>query len=462
MFSAVRADGFDLGGRDQAIVCGIEAHICVSQTVHDLLERRRRGPCRASTRSARATPVDLEVGLRKMERAGAVLERGDRAVRALRAGGHARVQGRPAGDQVTRPPTCCSRTARASTATPSARAPRHRRGRLHDRHVRLSGVDDRPELRPPADHLHGAARRQLRRQRGGDGVRAHPRRRRDHARRGQPSDAPGAEQGWLDWLRRTGSRRSAAWTPARWSATSASGRHARRDLPGGDERGRGDGPVRAEPSMVGRDLAREVTVREPRPTATATARGSSRWTPASSARSCATSPARRGARALPVHDAGRRAARPRPRRFFLVPGPGIRGARLHRPDDPRAAVVKARVRDLPRPSAALARRGAGDLQAAVRPPWRQPPGQGRPRRPDRDHLAEPRLRGEGRGRGAAGVRARRGGADAREPLRPHRRGHPPARRPRGLRAVPPRGRPGPERLARLFDEFIARFEGAPA
>jgi nicotinamidase-related amidase len=37
VFSAARADGFSLGGRDQAIVCGIETHVCVSQTVHDLL-----------------------------------------------------------------------------------------------------------------------------------------------------------------------------------------------------------------------------------------------------------------------------------------------------------------------------------------------------------------------------------------------------------------------------------------
>src|SRR6202451_297426 len=39
VFSAARADGFDLKGRDQAVVCGIETHVCVSQTVHDLLDR---------------------------------------------------------------------------------------------------------------------------------------------------------------------------------------------------------------------------------------------------------------------------------------------------------------------------------------------------------------------------------------------------------------------------------------
>jgi len=71
VFSAVRADGFDLGGRDQALVCGIEAHICVSQTVHDLLSQGVEVHVARDAVGSRK-PADLEVGLSKMERAGAV------------------------------------------------------------------------------------------------------------------------------------------------------------------------------------------------------------------------------------------------------------------------------------------------------------------------------------------------------------------------------------------------------
>lgn len=72
VFSAAAADGFDLGGRDQALLCGIEAHVCVSQTAHDLLD------CGVEVHVARdavssRTQENLEVGLHKMEGAGAVL-----------------------------------------------------------------------------------------------------------------------------------------------------------------------------------------------------------------------------------------------------------------------------------------------------------------------------------------------------------------------------------------------------
>jgi nicotinamidase-related amidase len=72
VFSAVRAEGFDLGGRGQAIVCGIEAHVCVSQTVHDLLDRGVEVHVPADAAGSRHE-IDYEVGLERMERAGAVI-----------------------------------------------------------------------------------------------------------------------------------------------------------------------------------------------------------------------------------------------------------------------------------------------------------------------------------------------------------------------------------------------------
>ena len=71
-FSAAAADGFDTGGRDQALVCGIESHVCVSQTVHDLLERDLDVHVARDAVTSR-TEENREVGLHKMERAGAVL-----------------------------------------------------------------------------------------------------------------------------------------------------------------------------------------------------------------------------------------------------------------------------------------------------------------------------------------------------------------------------------------------------
>jgi nicotinamidase-related amidase len=72
VFSAARADGFELGGRDQAIVCGIETHVCVSQTVHDLLDRGVEVHVPADAVGSRHT-IDYERGLERLERAGAVV-----------------------------------------------------------------------------------------------------------------------------------------------------------------------------------------------------------------------------------------------------------------------------------------------------------------------------------------------------------------------------------------------------
>jgi nicotinamidase-related amidase len=71
-FSAAAADGFDLSGRDQALLCGIESHVCVSQTAHDLLDRGVEVHVARDAVSSR-TPENRDVGLHKMERAGAVI-----------------------------------------------------------------------------------------------------------------------------------------------------------------------------------------------------------------------------------------------------------------------------------------------------------------------------------------------------------------------------------------------------
>jgi nicotinamidase-related amidase len=71
-FSAAEADGFDLGGRDQVLVCGIETHVCVNQTVLDLLDRDLEVHVAADAVGSR-TPQNRELGLHKAEQAGAVL-----------------------------------------------------------------------------------------------------------------------------------------------------------------------------------------------------------------------------------------------------------------------------------------------------------------------------------------------------------------------------------------------------
>jgi nicotinamidase-related amidase len=72
VFSAARADDFDLHGAEQAIVCGIEAHVCVSQTVHDLLADGIEVHVPADAVGSRHD-IDYQRGLERMQRAGAVV-----------------------------------------------------------------------------------------------------------------------------------------------------------------------------------------------------------------------------------------------------------------------------------------------------------------------------------------------------------------------------------------------------
>ena len=71
-FSAAGADGFDPDGRRQAIVCGIETHVCVLQTVEDLLDRGFEVHVAADAVTSR-TDENREVGLRRMEKDGATI-----------------------------------------------------------------------------------------------------------------------------------------------------------------------------------------------------------------------------------------------------------------------------------------------------------------------------------------------------------------------------------------------------
>jgi nicotinamidase-related amidase len=72
VFSAADAEGFDLGGRDQALVCGIETHVCVNQTVLDLLDSGTDVQVAEDAVGSR-TEENKRVGLHKMEHAGAIL-----------------------------------------------------------------------------------------------------------------------------------------------------------------------------------------------------------------------------------------------------------------------------------------------------------------------------------------------------------------------------------------------------
>lgn len=87
-FSAAAAEGFDLRGRDQALVCGIETHVCVNQTVLDLLEQGIEVQVAGDAVGSR-TDANRDLGLQKMERAGATLTSVETALFELLGGSDA-------------------------------------------------------------------------------------------------------------------------------------------------------------------------------------------------------------------------------------------------------------------------------------------------------------------------------------------------------------------------------------
>ncbi len=62
----------ELGPRDQLVVTGIESHICVAQTVLGALEKSYQAHVVSDAVGSR-TEANREVGLRRMERAGALI-----------------------------------------------------------------------------------------------------------------------------------------------------------------------------------------------------------------------------------------------------------------------------------------------------------------------------------------------------------------------------------------------------
>jgi nicotinamidase-related amidase len=87
-FSGAAAEGFDLNGRDQALVCGIETHVCVNQTVADLLEGLDDVHVAEDAVGSR-TADNKRIGLHKMEGAGAVLTSVETALFELLGGSDA-------------------------------------------------------------------------------------------------------------------------------------------------------------------------------------------------------------------------------------------------------------------------------------------------------------------------------------------------------------------------------------
>jgi nicotinamidase-related amidase len=71
-FSAPEAEGFDLGARKQALVCGIETHVCVNQTVLDLLDDGIEVHVALDAVGSRFEE-SRQVGIEKARRAGAVI-----------------------------------------------------------------------------------------------------------------------------------------------------------------------------------------------------------------------------------------------------------------------------------------------------------------------------------------------------------------------------------------------------
>ncbi len=80
-------DGFRRAARPKVLLAGIESHVCVQQTALDLLAQDFRVYIAADAVASRY-PMDHELALRRLERAGAVLTTSETAVFEWTGGAH--------------------------------------------------------------------------------------------------------------------------------------------------------------------------------------------------------------------------------------------------------------------------------------------------------------------------------------------------------------------------------------
>lgn len=86
-FGCFQDEGFlrrlgELGSRDQLVVAGVEGHICVAQTVLGAIEKSYQA-CVVSDAVGSRTEANREVGLRRMERAGALISSAEMCIYEL-------------------------------------------------------------------------------------------------------------------------------------------------------------------------------------------------------------------------------------------------------------------------------------------------------------------------------------------------------------------------------------------
>ena len=215
-------------GRDQALLCGIESHVCVNQTADDLLDRGRRGARRARRG---------QLAHRGEPRARAAQDGGRRRGRDERRDGAVRAAAAPPARRSSRQVQGWSSERghayaaargrrRASTASARRRAPVRRPLGEVVFNTAMTGYQEAVTDPSYAGQIiiftyplignYGVAA-------DAHGVRSRPRARGDHARGRSTARTPAhAEGGWLDWLRDAGDPGArAASTRARWCATSA-------------------------------------------------------------------------------------------------------------------------------------------------------------------------------------------------------------------------------------------------